>query len=276
MELRKTFSDFYERGEVKIKKVYCSCKEGEFPPKAGVRLGRTSPPRHAVTICVMNESLKIEKREYVPNHFEPVTIPKNYAVIWRAIINDGKQGVSGFEDILSGERLGDGMQNNNPGGVYQLAFALSIATNEKVVEICKSTRLDSGEIMRELRKMGALSGMKIIDLGCGKAYFARAAATLGAEVYTADSKDLSPSEKATLKGHTVIDLNEPNSLEVLKRETRGDFDLVTEWIMAPLGGDDPRLNAPKKETILKIGAGLLKRGGYLFQELVRSQPLRKK
>jgi len=79
-----------------------------------------------------------------------------------------------------------------------------------------------------------------------------------------------------LKGHTVIDLNEPNSLEVLKRETRGDFDLVTEWIMAPLGGDDPRLNAPKKETILKIGAGLLKRGGYLFQELVRSQPLRKK
>src|SRR3989344_1820787 len=193
----------------------------------------------------MNETLRIEKRDYVPKDFEQVTMPEHYGTIWTAIKGEGRQDISGFEDVLSGEKLGGGMQTNNPGGVFQLAFALSIAQSDKITEIVReSSQLTPNEVVGKLRNIQALSGMKIIDLGCGEAYFARAAAALGAAVYTADSKDLNPDIKAKLKGHIVVDLNEPRSLEVLKRGTGGDFDLVTEWIMSPTEQDDYCLSAP--------------------------------
>gem|GEM_PF-3417400 len=228
----------------------------------------------------MNESLERRTQEGIPPSLEQVELPDNFGLIRRAI-TDEKKHIDGFEDVLFGEALGAGAGGffNTMGPPTQLVFALSIVPNTSVTEIIKEhVKSTPREIVQELRKIGPLSGMKIIDLGCGWPTFALAAGTLGAEVYTADDGYLSPEIRAKLTGHTEIDLNDPNALAVLQKATGSDFDLVTEWIIGKTELNRSDLEVPNKQTILHIGEGLLKKGGYLYSLKVGGgiKPYRKK
>ena len=215
----------------------------------------------------MNESLNQKTQERIPPGLEPVKMSENWFLIRRALSDEGKWHIDGFEDILFGQSLGsgDGGQFNTIGAPSQLVFALSIVPNASVTDILKeNTEASPRNIVQELRKIRPLSGMKIIDLGCGFPTFALAAGALGAEVYTADHGFMHPDTMAKLKGHTNIDLNDANALEVLQKATGGDFDLVTEWIIGTTHQDSRHLKVPDKQTILHLGDGLLKKGGYLY------------
>ena len=82
---------------------------------------------------------------------------------------------------------------------------------------------------------------------------------------------------AKLRGHTQLDLGETNALRVLQEATGSNFDLVTEWIIGTTNEDVRNLEAPSKQTILRLGDGLLKKGGYLYSLTVGvTSPYRKK
>ena len=170
--------------------------------------------------------------------------------------------VEGFEDILA-EPLGGGLFFNTDNSIYQLTFALSVSSHPAVQEVLRDTNLGPKEIIKILRQERVLSGIKLIDLGCGVPNFARVAHALGAQVYTADDTDLSPETKSELDGHVVIDLNRDNAIAILKRQTGGNFDIVTENIVGTVPRFDDKVQQPEEETILRIGSALLKKGGYL-------------
>ncbi len=216
----------------------------------------------------------------VPSQFEVVTMPDNFDIrrfittrierpssTFRSGRQETVEVVEGFEDVLL-EPLGAGYFYNHASSVYQLAFALSVATHPAVAEVvrdAKSKDLSPHDAVRDLRESQVLAGMRIIDLGSG-VYpgFAIAAKALGATAYTADVIDLTPEIKASLDGHVVVNLNRSDAPAMLEEATGGDFDIVTENIIAPVPGQAYNPIMPKVEPIQRIGNTLLNSGGHLF------------
>ena len=182
----------------------------------------------------MSESLNIKTQESIAPGLEPVKIPDSFFTIRLALMDPGVGHIDGFDDVLFGEALGKGAGGyfNTFGPPIQLVFALSIVPNPSVMNLIgeKAKSSSQREIVQGLREIRPLSGMKILDLGCGLPTFALAAGTLGAEMYTVDHGDKFHAIKAKLTGHTDIDLNDANALRVLQDVTGGEFDLVTENI----------------------------------------------
>ena len=170
----------------------------------------------------------------------------------------------GFLDIL-GEPFGKGTNGYNTlGSVGQLAMALHLSPNPDVAAIAEE---GGPQMISKLRDRQALSGMKILDLGCGQLpSFALAAKALGAEVYTADGRDLAPSIRAQLDGHTVVNLNDPRATRLLLRETGGNFDLVTDNITGPVPGDPRAIFYPGPDAIRRVGEPLVAPGRWYYAD----------
>jgi len=124
-----------------------------------------------------------------------------------------------------------------------------------------------------LRRAQVLSGMKMLDLGCGFPIFARASRRLGADVYTVDvaSADtfeydeqfFSAEDRALeVSRHIQLDLNDETAVETLLRATGGGFDLVTEAYLEAGWFHEGR--SVSCHSGKKIAMGLLKKGGVHF------------
>lgn len=174
--------------------------------------------------------------------------------------------VSGFEDVL-GELLGNGLFFNTPGTVHQLGFAISISNHSIVQEVLNNKDMAPRDVIKTFRANKILSGMKIMDLGCGKPNFALAAHALGAQMYTSDVNDLKPEYKRSIERHVVIDLNQHDVIEILQDTTGGNFDLVSESIYGGVPGQSRHIKTPQSMRIVTIGNALLKPGGYLDYSL---------
>ena len=169
--------------------------------------------------------------------------------------------VDGFEDILQ-EPLGAGFWLNTPTSTYQLASVVALSKNPRLDQILEARDRTSGEIVAALRDQRVLSGLKVLDIGCGDGSLAAAIQALGAKAYTADAEQLNPDRRSQITGHVAIDLNSTEALSLIRQVTGGHFDIVTENIIEPLLSQK-RLQRPKDTRILELGHGLLKRGGYL-------------
>jgi len=178
--------------------------------------------------------------------------------------------VDGFEDILQ-KPLGSGFGgfNNTNCAVFQLIFALSRSSHPAISKLLSdSDSITSGDAIKSLRHESVLKGLRVMDLGCSQLpAFALAARSLGADVYTVDAQDIQVKYRDYLSGHTALDLRDTNAAGVLRNNTGGELDLVTESILGA-GWDAPRnLKAPEAKTIIEIADALLKQGGYLYSRV---------
>jgi hypothetical protein len=181
-------------------------------------------------------------------------------------------GVQGFEDQLpkyaqgQSRRIGEEVYYNTMGSIQQLALALCLSQNTRPSQAFQEEKGgNSAHIVQALRAEQALAGMKILDLGCGIVpSFALAAKTLGAEVHTADGQPL-PAESATaLDSHTMTDFTQLGSIADIQTATGGDFDFVTENMVAPVY-EAPDLPFPSASCVRRLGGSLLREGGFLYQ-----------
>ena|SRR3989344_3506624 len=229
-------------------------------------------------------------QDTIPGGFEELPLPENFWEIHDRITKPFKPKypghgaaevdvVVGFEDVLA-EPLGAGFLINTSTSTHQLAFALSLSPNPAIQKFLENENLTPEEIIKMLREKQVLSGLRIIDLGCGQPNFAQAAHALGAQVYTADIQELDPEAKKGLEGHIVIDLNQKDAIQTLQNETGGNFDLVSENIITPLPFQKRDVTTPTVKRVIAIGNALLKPGGYLYygvgEQGVRDTVLRKK
>lgn len=175
------------------------------------------------------------------------------------------QVISGFEDLID-EPLGADLVYNTQGTAHQLAFALSLSSHAAVDRVMDANSTLAGEdAVRVLRHEQALSGIKIMDLACGLPTFALAARSLGAVVYVADIRKPADKYISQLNGFVHVDLNAANAAVRIKRETGGDFDLVTENIVGPTPNAPEEISEIDPKKIELIAAMLLKSGGYLYR-----------
>jgi len=191
----------------------------------------------------------------------------------------GPSGVIGGtkECTLIGENIGYSSIENSPLCSMQLKFALAASLNTSVKEFSEKIRiqkLSKEEVEQQFNdwtKDKILKGLKILDLGCGRRpTFARLTRMLGADVYTVDlySADefnyINKSEidpkiiEKEIEKHIQLDLKNPNSIEIIKSRTGGDFDLVTEAHLTTVGFNDGE----------EIGLSLLKRGGIHHDPII--------
>jgi len=222
--------------------------------------------------------------EHFPNNFKPVETPESVRAIYQRIrsiveIDTGIPSelspnetrkkryyvVEGFEDVLH-TPLGGGPGDwyNMQANIYELTLSLALSQHPAVNDILAWKGI-AKDAVKHLREHQVLSGLRIIDLGCGKLpSFALAAHTLGASVYTADADDLNRNYKTQLDGHVIVDFNQPDAASIIQRVTGSNFDLVTEHIITPVSSSYAHVEKPKPATIVSIAGNLLKQGGYLY------------
>jgi hypothetical protein len=179
--------------------------------------------------------------------------------------------------------LGSGSLFNSPFVSGQLLMALLLPKPEtsrphpEVMNLLENDSIAPGEAdIEALRRAQPLSGLKILDLGCGEIpSFARAARKLGAEVYTVDvipadafksSPEYLSEEGREVEGkmHVECDLNSPDALRIIGERTFGFFDFVTEALL-----DVPTKIAGRAGEVFsnigrELSGALLKRGGFYF------------
>jgi len=210
-----------------------------------------------------------------PTQLEILKTPGLFAILHRITVftecrigdyNTALYLVPGFEDVI-GEPLGAGQFYNHSGSVLQLGFALSASEHPSVAQTVRDIRpqdttpLDS---VMGLREQQVLAGLRILDLGCGlRPGFAAAAKKLGAEVCTADRKDLDGFYRSYLDGHSVVDLASKDAVAKLQADLGEDFDIITENIVGSLPGE-PWLSLPQAKDLINIAENLLASGGYLY------------
>lgn len=235
----------------------------------------------------MVESFRSQKEsKETPQGFEMAPLPDNFYDLQRRITRkvDRKETespyekgttrvVEGFEDVLH-KPFGAGFFYNSPTSVYQLAFALSVSKHPVITKILEDETTEPLEAIKKFREEQVLSGLKIIDIGCGSPYFAVVAQKLGAEVYTTDVQDIPQQYEENIKKHIQLDLNRVDAEAVLKKETGGKFDIVSENIIG--GVPDTRVMPPEQKKIISIGRVLLKKGGYLYHDPFLSDGILKK
>ncbi len=196
----------------------------------------------------------------------------------------GHAGLPGTKDyLLIGKVLGTGNENNSPFTIAQLEMALALGDRQSVDDFLSFQLEERNRTYQqfsvELRKMidsKPLSNLKILDLGCGFPGFARIARASGADVYTVDIfgiegfeyKDKDRVDPRIIeeeeRKHIQLDLEDPRSIEILKKRTNGNFNLVTHSHLYTPGtgrhftGDVERIAIP-----------LLKENGILFSAVER-------
>jgi hypothetical protein len=218
------------------------------------------------------DSLEKGSQEKIPAGFQRVEIPRRRDLITDRISRPGATDsgselefdvVDGFEDLFE-RPLGTGLWENTPGTVYQLSFAISISDHPLVQKVLEGGVSQPRDVIGMFREGKILSGIKIIDLGCGnKPTFALAAQALGAETYTSDAADLPQEDKEKVKSHIVLDLNQADAIQVLLNATGGNFDLVTENLTGTTPRTAKNVKRPESNRIVEIATSLLKPGGYL-------------
>ena len=150
-----------------------------------------------------------------------------------------------------GDPIGLSSVDNTPNQANELAFALSLSQHPMIDRLISDPKIKNlvdevyfntnpQEIQSELDALAnslaqnrVLSGMRILDLGCGqRPAFAYCARKLGADkVYTVDiipSDELwiGNKQKEARENHIQLDLRRTDAYDVLKERTGGNFDLV--------------------------------------------------
>ena len=173
----------------------------------------------------------------------------------------------GFSEVM-----GKSTAFNGPLTSRQFAVALHLSCHPEVKKLLHN-KICGGFDPGPLRRAQVLSGMKILDLGCGFPIFARASRRLGADVYTVDvasadtfeyDERFFSAEDRTLEAsrHIQLDLNGENAVETILRITGGDFDLVTEAYLEAGWFHEGR--SVSCHSGKKIAMELLKKGGVHF------------
>lgn len=182
--------------------------------------------------------------------------------------------IRGFEDVLGGERLGGGRYHNTFGNIIQFLQVLSLSKHPLLRTPQETSKVMGAEFVQSLRAAQVLKGVKIVDLGAGGAYFARAAQALGATVVTVDAE--SGREYLGIS-HIQTDLNQAtDTVEKILAVSGDKFDVVVEQITSPLPYQ--RIHGPSRDSIVAIAHKILKRGGYLYSHIasVRSDKVYQK
>lgn len=179
--------------------------------------------------------------------------------------------------------LGSGSLSNSPFASGQLLMALLIPKpgrcrpHREVMRILENDSIPPGEAdIEALRREQALSGLKILDLGCGEIpAFARAARKLGAEAYTVDlipasgfrsSPEYLSATELELEGkmHIQCDLNSQDVLRLIGERSLGFFDFVTEALLDIPMEVAGKIGEFSSSLGRKLSGALLKRGGFYF------------
>lgn len=175
----------------------------------------------------------------------------------------------------NGHSLGSGSILNSTVTSSQVANAIAMTRSPLITEMLESNRPNkkSDELFVANQIM---SGMKILDLGSGPVpVLARICRYMGANVWTVDVEKLDgkydgslfPSDMQELEmtHHILLDLNDPDIVNILREKTGGNFNLATAGHLSTSGfyyGAD-------------VGMNLLKSGGVYYEPL-RGEPKLKK
>jgi nucleotide-binding universal stress UspA family protein len=192
----------------------------------------------------------------------------------------------GFRDLLEGEAIGEGpVFYNTYFSREQLASALAlserIAEDEDMARMLGDRSVSHSQAMVALREARPLAGMRVLDLGCGQVpSFALAAQALGADMYTADAHDIEDqATRLQLSGdgaeprHTIVNFNDPQAAEILRRATRGNFDLVSQSNLLPVQGDLRQgIGLIDEPAAYRLAASLLRPGGHYWNGKLYRRP----
>lgn len=139
--------------------------------------------------------------------------------------------------------IGKSTEENSPLSLLQFYMSLA-ASGLSADEIDGREGLIQADTLAQKQ---SLSGLKIIDLGCGgRPYFSVVARKLGATVYTVDILDfegmmkqyglkhfLSTGDLENIKNHhIVVDLKKEDSDSIINNISGGEFNFVTESHLA--------------------------------------------
>ncbi len=235
-----------------------------------------------------------QKRERILRMYEDLI----HSVLPCLEFNDSLPGTE--EYTLTRKLMGSSSTENSPATVRQLLFTLAFSEAPLVQEMARSdykiyppiqekddagfvvlTRPDPKALeqaekfrseMRSLIESKVLSGLKILDLGCGsEPTFSRVARAAGADVWTVDLigtdqfeyEDKSKINPKTIEieneKHIKLDLADPRAVEKIQELTGGNFDITTEGHL-----HTPGYTRAFEGDSIKIGMALLKKGGAHF------------
>lgn len=186
----------------------------------------------------------------------------------KRVVCDGANGILGFSKYTGVHApLGPAAAYGPSFAAKQMEFTLGMLKHPLVENIIDGRNPKPADFNAEpLVKAKVLSGMKILDLGCGYVpAFARCARALGADVFTVDrtaakqfrfytdcfSEEM---QRIEVQNHIQLNSHEPNAVTAILKKTGGQFDLVTEARYANdecFGG-------------VKMAVPLLKEGGIYF------------
>jgi hypothetical protein len=197
------------------------------------------------------------------------------------IRNPNQLGINSFRRFTGMKKpLGDSLMHNSALSIGQILFSLALSEHKVLQDLIDSGKRTTFD-PKKLVENQVLSGMKILDMGCGYIpSFARCARFFGAEVYTVDStygrfaiKDpefpLKMREEELTK-HQLHTLNRSDSVDILKESTGGEFDIVTACYLAL--GMGQGFHGGKD-----IGLQLLKPSGWYYEvgsgEIITREPM---
>lgn len=234
-----------------------------FPPVRQEKLSKHSSP-HAMEHPIFEKKTSSLQQVSKPRLFFQLMDNLNEpSFVYEDSRTDGLRAAigGGFYDLLE-EAFGEGQFFNTYGSVIQLAMAISLSEHPAIPPIVAS---GGPEMINNLRRKKVLTGMKILDLGCGKLpSFALTAKALGAQVYTADHRQLDEQIRSQLDGHTMVNFNSPEAAQRLLEETGGNFTFVSENIIDGVPGDPSAIFYPGASSVKNIGEKLLAKNGWYF------------
>ena len=158
---------------------------------------------------------------------------------WERHILRAHGGIPGLENYTGTKKtLGRNTYLVFPYAARQLLFLFAEKGFHPSSHLIGANETAVADYIHVLKRKKALSGLKVIDLGCGiLPAFARCAREFGAEVYTVDVlaaemlvQDYLPDQRSkTLEreSHIRADLNRRESIEYILERSDGPFDVAT-------------------------------------------------
>ncbi len=166
-----------------------------------------------------------------------------------------------------GHVLGDGVIYNTPSVSFQLAVTIALSNHKVIDDILQDDSINPDNFPANLLvEKQILAGKKIIDLGCGQPFYAKAAKALGADVHVADinSEHLYSYDKLGLKS-IKVDFTGEYVSDFLLEQTGGDFDLVTSAMVLTVIDNPHNIKEPSKDRLKDIALALVKKpDGFYF------------
>lgn len=181
------------------------------------------------------------------------------------------RGIPGTEEYtLLGRPIGDSGVTNSPFAARQLDFIFALKGDHPLITEFLSKgyqeqKSSQEEFYKKLIEAKVLSGLKVLDMGCGdRPTFARVARAAGATVYTvdiisSDDFDFNANKESFRRGesefHIVQDLEDVGgSIANITQISGGNFDLVTSAHLETVGVFSGK----------EIATKILKKGGVYF------------